>query len=49
MKDIARRAGVSQSAVSFALNGRAGVSEDTRDRVRRVAEELGWRPSTAAA
>ncbi|MFI9169022.1 LacI family DNA-binding transcriptional regulator [Streptomyces lincolnensis] len=48
MKDIARHAGVSQSAVSFALNGRAGVSEDTRDRVRRVAEELGWRPSTAA-
>ncbi|MDH6547125.1 DNA-binding LacI/PurR family transcriptional regulator [Streptomyces sp. SAI-041] len=48
MKDIARRAGVSQSAVSFALNGRPGVSEDTRDRVRQVAEELGWRPSTAA-
>ncbi|MGW6736995.1 LacI family DNA-binding transcriptional regulator [Streptomyces sp. NPDC055013] len=48
MKDIARHAGVSQSAVSFALNGRSGVSEETRDRVRRVAEELGWRPSTAA-
>ncbi len=48
MRDIAERAGVSQSAVSFALNGRPGVSEITRDRVRRVAEELGWRPSTAA-
>ncbi|GGT23784.1 LacI family transcriptional regulator [Streptomyces chromofuscus] len=48
MKDIARRAGVSESAVSFALNGRPGVSEATRARVRRVAEELGWRPSTAA-
>ncbi|MCH0572264.1 LacI family DNA-binding transcriptional regulator [Streptomyces sp. MUM 136J] len=48
MKDIARRAGVSESAVSFALNGRPGVSEITRDRVRRVAEQLGWRPSTAA-
>jgi DNA-binding LacI/PurR family transcriptional regulator len=48
MKDIARRAGVSESAVSFALNGRPGVSEVTRDRVRRVAEDLGWRPSTAA-
>ncbi|MEU9332809.1 LacI family DNA-binding transcriptional regulator [Streptomyces sp. NPDC048290] len=48
MKDIARRAGVSESAVSFALNGRPGVSEVTRDRVRRVAEQLGWRPSTAA-
>ncbi|RLU89083.1 LacI family transcriptional regulator [Streptomyces griseocarneus] len=48
MKDIARRAGVSESAVSFALNGRPGVSEATRARVRRVAEELGWWPSTAA-
>ncbi|MEU3410720.1 LacI family DNA-binding transcriptional regulator [Streptomyces sp. NPDC006658] len=48
MKDIARRAGVSESAVSFALNDRPGVSEATRARVRRVAEQLGWRPSTAA-
>ncbi|MDF9811867.1 LacI family DNA-binding transcriptional regulator [Streptomyces sp. SPB162] len=48
MKDIAQRAGVSESAVSFALNDRPGVSPATRDRVRRVAEQLGWRPSTAA-
>ncbi len=48
MKDIAQRAGVSESAVSFALNDRPGVSEVTRARVRRVAEQLGWRPSTAA-
>ncbi|MFI9306313.1 LacI family DNA-binding transcriptional regulator [Streptomyces triculaminicus] len=48
MKDIARRAGVSESAVSFALNDRPGVSDATRERVRRVAEQLGWRPSTAA-
>ncbi|MEV6668892.1 LacI family DNA-binding transcriptional regulator [Streptomyces sp. NPDC051162] len=48
MKDVARRAGVSESAVSFALNGRPGVSDATRERVRRVAEQLGWQPSTAA-
>jgi DNA-binding LacI/PurR family transcriptional regulator len=48
MKDIARRAGVSESAVSFALNDRPGVSEGTRNRVRRVAEQLGWQPNTAA-
>jgi DNA-binding LacI/PurR family transcriptional regulator len=48
MKDIAKRAAVSESAVSFALNGRPGVSEVTRDRIRRVAEQLGWQPSTAA-
>ncbi|MFD9793681.1 LacI family DNA-binding transcriptional regulator [Streptomyces sp. NPDC059070] len=48
MKDIAQRAGVSESAVSFALNDRPGVSEVTRDRVRRVAEQLGWQPNRAA-
>ncbi|WP_245797793.1 LacI family DNA-binding transcriptional regulator, partial [Mangrovactinospora gilvigrisea] len=48
MKDVARRAGVSESAVSFALNDRPGVSEGTRRRVRRVAEELGWQPNSAA-
>ncbi|MFB7787810.1 LacI family DNA-binding transcriptional regulator [Streptomyces vinaceus] len=48
IKDIARRAGVSESAVSFALNGRPGVSQDTRARIRGVAEELGWQPNSAA-
>ncbi|MGW8395104.1 LacI family DNA-binding transcriptional regulator [Streptomyces lydicus] len=48
IKDIARRAGVSESAVSFALNDRPGVSQETRARVRRVAEELGWQANSAA-
>ncbi|WP_030301556.1 LacI family DNA-binding transcriptional regulator [Streptomyces katrae] len=48
IKDIARRAGVSESAVSFALNDRPGVSQDTRARIRRVAEEIGWQPNSAA-
>ncbi|MER5887643.1 LacI family DNA-binding transcriptional regulator [Streptomyces sp. NPDC001941] len=48
MKDVAREAGVSTSAVSFALNNRPGVSEATRRRVIRVADRLGWRPSSAA-
>lgn len=48
IKDIARRAGVSESAVSFALNDRPGVSQNTRARIRRVAEELGWQPNSAA-
>ncbi len=46
--DIARRAGVSKGAVSYALNGQAGVSEATRSRIRAIAEELGWSPNTAA-
>ncbi|MFZ3494266.1 LacI family DNA-binding transcriptional regulator [Streptomyces sp. 5.8] len=48
IKDIARQAGVSESAVSFALNNRPGVSQDTRARIRQVAEELGWQPNSAA-
>lgn len=46
--DIARRAGVAKSTVSFALNGRPGVSEATRLRILGVADELGWQPSRAA-
>lgn len=46
--DLARQLGLSQSAVSYALNGAPGVSEATRERVRATAQELGWRPSSAA-
>ncbi|WP_125772866.1 LacI family DNA-binding transcriptional regulator [Antribacter gilvus] len=46
--DVARAAGVSTAVVSYALNGRPGVSASTRERVLRVADELGWRPATAA-
>lgn len=49
IKDIAREAGVSPGAASFALNDRPGVSEQTRERVKRVAAELGWTRSAAAA
>jgi len=46
--DIARRAGVSKGAVSYALNGQAGVSESTRSRIVAIADEIGWSPNTAA-
>lgn len=49
IKDISRIAGVSPTAVSFALNQRPGVSEATRARVEEVARELGWQRSVAAA
>ncbi|GAB2487808.1 LacI family DNA-binding transcriptional regulator [Jatrophihabitans fulvus] len=46
--DVARHAGVSPGAVSFALNGRPGVGEQTRQRILDVATELGWRPNHRA-
>ena len=46
--DVALRAGVSKGAVSFALNGREGVSEQTRARILAAAVELGWQPSVRA-
>src|SRR5262245_14401466 len=48
ISDIARRAGVSKGAVSFALNNRPGVAESTRERILAIAEELGWYPNRAA-
>lgn len=48
ISDIARRAGVSTGAVSYALSGRPGVSPATRQRIVEIADEVGWRPSIAA-
>jgi len=48
IRDVAQRAGVSKGAVSFALNGRPGVADETRARILRAADELGWRPSASA-
>ncbi|MFE2424053.1 LacI family DNA-binding transcriptional regulator [Streptomyces hokutonensis] len=48
-KDVARASGVSQTTVSFVLNGAAGhVSEVTRERVRQAARELGYVPNGSA-
>lgn len=48
INDIARRAGVSKGAVSYALNGRPGVSEETRTKILEVAHKLGWAPNRTA-
>jgi LacI family transcriptional regulator len=39
MEDIARLAGVSKSAVSLALNGKPGISPETRQRIFQIAKE----------
>ncbi len=45
---MARRAGVSPAAVSFAMNDRPGVGEATRRRILDAAQEMGWSPSAPA-
>lgn len=46
--DVARRAGVSKGAVSYALNGQPGVSAATRARILAIAREIGFNPNSAA-
>jgi LacI family transcriptional regulator len=48
LADIAARAGVSVASVSFALNGAPGVSNELRERIVGLADELGFRPNRAA-
>lgn len=48
INDVARHANVSKGLVSFALNGRPGVSAETRARILASAEALGWTPSLRA-
>jgi LacI family transcriptional regulator len=46
--DVAKAAGVSITTVSRALNGYGDVSEKTRQRIVRVARELGYHANAAA-
>jgi DNA-binding LacI/PurR family transcriptional regulator len=47
-RDVAAMAGVSQSAVSRCFTPGASVASETRDKVLRVAAELGYRPNAHA-
>jgi LacI family sucrose operon transcriptional repressor len=47
IKEVAQMAGVSSAAVSRYLNG-GSLSQEKRDRIQKVIEETGYRPSTAA-
>ena len=48
IKDVAREAGVSTQTVSRVVNKISYVSDETRQRVETVVEQLGYRPSTLA-
>lgn len=45
IKQIAKMAGVSVSAVSIVLNGKKGVSETTRDRVLTIINDTNYTPN----
>ncbi|HEX9657081.1 MAG TPA: LacI family DNA-binding transcriptional regulator [Bacteroidota bacterium] len=48
IKDVAKKAGLSVSTVSLAINDSGYVSEETRKKVLQVVEELAYHPSRAA-
>lgn len=47
-KDVAKAAYVSTATVSNVVNNKPGVSDDLRERVWKVIEELGYRPNYIA-
>ncbi len=48
LRDVAREAGVSPTAVSFAYNAPHQLSPTTRDRILETAAELGYQPHPVA-
>jgi LacI family transcriptional regulator len=48
IRDVAQRAGVSIATVSRVLNDKGDVSEETRERVRKVARSVGYSADRAA-
>lgn len=48
MKDIAKRCGVSVATVSKALSGQPDIGIETREKIRRLADEMGYFANSAA-
>jgi DNA-binding LacI/PurR family transcriptional regulator len=49
MQDIADKAGVTKTTVSLALRGDRRISVKTRDRIKALAKEMGYRPNPMVA
>lgn len=45
INDIAKLAGVSKTTVSFILNGKEGISEETREKVLSVIKQTNYKPT----
>lgn len=48
MRDIAEKIGVSSVTVSKALNNKDGVSDQLKEKIKRLADEMGYRYNTTA-
>lgn len=48
IKEIAEKSGVSRGTVDRALNGRGGVNPEVERRIKRVAEEMMYKPNMVA-
>ncbi len=48
IKEVANIAGVSTQTVSRVINGKPDVSPETRERIQKIIEELGYQPSALA-
>lgn len=48
IKDVAKRAGVSQSTVSLVINNKSNISDETRRKVLKAIEELNYHPRHSA-
>ncbi len=49
LREIAAACDCSHPTVSYALNGHPKISSATRERIRKVACEMGWRPNAFAS
>lgn len=48
LKDIAHKCGVSAATVSKALNDQKDIGEETKAKIKKAAEEMGYLPNSAA-
>ncbi|MCD6407986.1 LacI family DNA-binding transcriptional regulator, partial [bacterium] len=48
INEVAKRAGVTKATVSKALNEKEDISEKTKKKIKKIAEELGYIPNSIA-